>query len=160
MKEFAELKNVDLDIMVLYHENDCHFNLVIDKHSDLAIKGSITSRLDVGNIENNEKKDKPDVKGTKDSDILKLKKELKECKESKNMLEKKYLECVKELKVKTEEVEILKVEVNDVRMIIKLRDELDKEQLKNAIEGKNPPQEQKNLVLVKKVDFHHLWKKI
>ena len=137
MKEFAELKNVDLDIMVLYHENDCHFNLVIDKHSDLAVKGSITSRLNVGNMKNNDKKDKPDVKDTKDSDILKLKKELKECKESKNMLEKKYLECVKELKVKTEEVEILKIEVNDVRMIIKLRDELDKEQLNNAIEGKN-----------------------
>ena len=141
MKEFAELKNVDIDTMVLFHENDCHFNLVISKHSELALKGSITSRLDVENIENNDKMEKHHVKDNKDSEILRLKKELKECKENKNFLEKKYLECVKELKVKTEEAEILKVEVNDVRMIIRLRSELDKEQLKNAVQLKNSPSE-------------------
>ena len=33
MKKFAELNNVDIDDMVLFHENDCHFNLVVNNNS-------------------------------------------------------------------------------------------------------------------------------
>ena len=134
MKQFAELKNVDLDVMVLFHENDCHYNLVIKRNSDLALEGNIPTRLSSNIIDID---DKIDIKREKkEAEIVKLKKELKECKDSKALMEKKYLECVEELKIKTEEKEILKVEVNDLRMIVKLRDKLDEQQLKIVPENK------------------------
>ena len=34
MKEHAELKEVDLGEMILFHEDDCHFNLIISRDSD------------------------------------------------------------------------------------------------------------------------------
>ena len=42
MAEFAELKGVDIDDMVLLHENDVHFNLVVAGDSDLATQGSLS----------------------------------------------------------------------------------------------------------------------
>ena len=38
--------------MVLFHENDCHFNLVVDKNNDLATLGSLSRRLNVNLIAN------------------------------------------------------------------------------------------------------------
>ena len=40
----------NLDVMTLLHENDQHFNLVIDKKSDLAVLGSLSFRFNVGPI--------------------------------------------------------------------------------------------------------------
>ena len=132
MKVFAELKNVNLDVMVLYHEDDCHFSLVIDKNSELALKGSISSRLNGDSNEKNVrekeeegKQDKSDPKDEDKSDVTRLKKELKVLTESLEKMKKKYEESEKELKSKTEQTEILKSEVKDLRMIIKLRAELD-----------------------------------
>ena len=34
--KFAELKNVDIETMVLLHNNDSHFNLVVSNQSELA----------------------------------------------------------------------------------------------------------------------------
>ena len=48
MEAFAELKDVDIDEMVLFHQDDCHFNLVVNEESDLALKGSISQRFNVG----------------------------------------------------------------------------------------------------------------
>ena len=139
MKEFAELKDFDLDVMVLYHEDDCHFSLVIDKNSELALKGSISSRLSDTRIINNDEiiekeanQEKNDLKDEDRSEILRLKRELKASKETMENLEKNYTECEKELKSKTEQVEILKVEVKDLRMIIKLRKELDGKESNNC----------------------------
>ena len=50
MKKFAELNNVDIDDMVLFHENDCHFNLVVNKNSDLALLGNLSFRYTIGLI--------------------------------------------------------------------------------------------------------------
>ena len=140
MKDVAELKNVDLEVMSLYHENDCHFNLIIDKNSELALKGSISSRLDAGSTSKNEemiKNDKHEKKSNekddKDNEIIKLKKELKACKENISTMIKKYNECEEELKSKTEEAEISKIEIKDLRMIIRLKDELD-EKKRNHVE--------------------------
>ena len=77
MEEFAELKNVALDIMVLFHENDCHFNLVIDKTSDLAIQGSISTRLDVVMFENDKNVEKSGVEEDVKTENQNLKKELR-----------------------------------------------------------------------------------
>ena len=48
LKKFAQLKGVELGVMTLLHEDNIHFNLVIDKKSDLAILGSLSYRFNVG----------------------------------------------------------------------------------------------------------------
>lgn len=119
MKEFAELKNVELDTMVLLHEDDSHFNLIISGKSDLAQLGSLSYRFNVGptikdgdsvddNIEDEE--DFSSTNETVDVDIKTLKKELKETKKSMSALETEYLKCEHRLRNKTEELEILKTE--------------------------------------------------
>ena len=47
MERFAELKNVKQNDMVLLHDHDSHFNLIISKDSEL-IKGSLSYRFNVG----------------------------------------------------------------------------------------------------------------
>ena len=127
MEEFAELKNVDLDTMVLYHENDSHFNLVINRTNELATLGSISTRLDVGSTENDEKVEKAVNEEDVEAEIQKLRKEIKICKQNENTIKTKYEECIRELKNKTEEAEKLRVEVNDLRMIIELTEKLDQQ---------------------------------
>ena len=48
MKQFAELKGVELNDMILFHEDDCHFNLVVKKGSVLAMEGSLSYRHNIG----------------------------------------------------------------------------------------------------------------
>ena len=138
MRDVAELKDVDLETMVLYHENDCHFDLVIDKYSELAVKGSISTRLNDGvcvtadnKVVNDEKENKS--KDSKEMEIVRLKKELKISTENFSTMEKKYIKYQEELKSKTEEAEILKAEVKDLRMIIKLKDELDEKKSNSEV---------------------------
>ena len=52
MKQFAELQNVEIPNMVLLHENDVHFNLIVSKDSDLAKNGSISFDSNIGPIQN------------------------------------------------------------------------------------------------------------
>ena len=139
MKDVAELKNVDLEIMTLYHEDDCHFNLVINKNSELALKGSISTRLDAGEsgakddlVEIVVKEKKSNTKDDKEKELIKLKKELKTCKDNLNTMVQKYNDCEQDLRSKTEEAKILKVEIKDLRMIIQLKDELDKKKSNNV----------------------------
>ena len=131
LKDFAELKDVDIGVMVLLHENDCHFNLIVSDESDLANLGSLSYRFNVGptitiddTIEDEDETELYVPEPQKmDSNILDLQKELKKCRESKNLIEKEYKKCEKELRNKTEEAEILKVEVKDLKEILKLKDE-------------------------------------
>ena len=48
MEKFAELRNVELNNLVLLHEFDSHFNLIISKDSELAKNGSLSYRFNVG----------------------------------------------------------------------------------------------------------------
>ena len=48
LKDFAELKNVAMNDMVLLHEDDIHFNLIISGESDLAKCGSLSHRFSIG----------------------------------------------------------------------------------------------------------------
>ena len=133
LKQFSELKNVELSDMVLMHENDSHFNLIVNDESDLVKFGNLSQIFAVGPNE----EEKEDTKacdseeeavkeqtGEKKSELVKLKQELKKCKESKDILAKEYVECEKELRIKTEELEKSKIEVKDLRKIVKLRNEL------------------------------------
>ena len=56
LKDDAVLKDVELDEMVLFHENDNHFNLVVNEKSDLAMQGSLSYRFNDGPILQAEKK--------------------------------------------------------------------------------------------------------
>ena len=138
LKEFAELKNVELNEMVLLHEDDSHFNLIISKDSNLARLGSLSYRTSIGPIkesqdtnirkENTEKIEVVATKDEKDSikDMEKLKFEIKQLKESKIVLEKEYSKCEQLLKQKTEEAAKLAIELKDLKEIISLEGELKK----------------------------------
>ena len=47
LAEDAEIKDVELEDMVLIHENDIHFNLVVGKNSVLATLGSLSYRNNI-----------------------------------------------------------------------------------------------------------------
>ena len=115
LKQFAEL-NIEMEDMVLLHQDDHHFNLIISGDSDLAKLGSLSNRAngvkDIGEVN--------------DKDLEKLKVELENCLKKQSYIEKEYFDCEKELRKMTEEVEKLRVENNDLRMILKLKDELKK----------------------------------
>ena len=125
--------------MVLFHENDNHFNLIVSEESDLATLGSLSYRFNVGPIltiddtieEEDEYEGETVLKSQNDgSKLLDLQKELKKCREIKNKIENEYKKCEQELRNKTEEAEILKVEVKDLKEILKLKDECDLKEAK------------------------------
>ena len=140
MEQFAELRNVEQNDMILLHEDDSHYNLIISKDSDLAKLGSLSFRFNVGPLVNNatgeSDKDTKEEIGKcneteeaenvdqNESELAKLKIEFKKCKESRDAFEKEYFKCEKELRIKTEETEKLKLEIKDLRKIVKLRKEI------------------------------------
>ena len=88
LKEFAELKEVEINDLVLLHENDMHFNLIISKESDLAKHGSLSYRFNVGPImqklnqsdetsESNSKDEEESI--SQESSLDDVKKQLKDC---------------------------------------------------------------------------------
>ena len=133
MKEYAELKNVEINEMVLLHEEDMHFNLVVSKDSDLAKLGSLSFRFNVGPLINDdfeipedpaqEEKVLDDDTG-KGENALEVKRELKKYKEENKKLREDYLKCVNELKKSTEENIILKAEVKDLKQFVELENEV------------------------------------
>ena len=129
MKQFAELKKADLGEMVLIHENDCHFNLIISKDSDLATLGSLSHRFKIGPKEQikDEEKEVTNNKIDENKDkinIKELEKELKKAQESQRKAQNDYIACEKELRKKTEEDEILKIEIKDLKEFLLLKDEV------------------------------------
>ena len=160
--KFAELKDVKLNDMILLHEDDNHFNLIVNNRSDLAVMGSLSYRFNVGpmmetcedglndvetktttdniekettkSMEDNDDKKKEKKEEERLKDLVEVRKELKQCKLSKNIIEAEYYKCEKELKVKTEEVEKLKLELKDLKEIKELEKELkDKEDESNHV---------------------------
>ena len=132
MKEFSELKNVELNDITLLHQNDNHFNLIVNKHSNIAVEGSVTQRL-LSGFENEEseqgeevnKKAGDDSKTSENKDISEMQKELKKYKKSLELIEAEYKKCERELRFKTEEAEKYKIEIKDLRKIIELGKEFD-----------------------------------
>ena len=141
LKQFAELKDVEMEELVLYHENDCHFNLVIGENSDLALEGSLSHRLNIGPLLDNgysandeDKNESEDIsEETEKSRISKLEKELKKSCCEKSSIEDKYLSCERELRAMTEEFEKVKLELKDTKEILKLKDELAEKDLDESV---------------------------
>ena len=123
MKEYAELQNVDLGEMVLIHENDTHFNLIVPEDSELATVGSLSYRANIGPLTDDNKKqeEEEESKGADmNNDKSDIKIELKKANEKNKYIEKEYNKCKEELKIKTEEIEKLKIEVKDLKEVMKL----------------------------------------
>ena len=138
MKPFAELKDVEIDEIVLLHERDVHFDLIVSKDSDLAKVGSLSFQSNIGpsldriDVDKRKKTFAEAVKDKtnedKDIEIKNLKLEIEKINVKTSSIKKQYDECEKALRKKTEECEILKSELNDLRTIIKLEKELEKTQ--------------------------------
>ena len=116
LKNLAEL-NIDMKDMVLIHEDDLHFNLIIPGDSDLAKLGSL-SRREKSSKENNT---------VEEVDMEVLKDEYEKSLKKQSFIEKEYFECQKELRKKSEEVEKLRIELEDIKIILKLKEELEKQ---------------------------------
>ena len=132
MKEHAELKGVHLDEMVLFHENDMHFNLIVSENDDLVTMGSLSYRTNIGPYMKSTDKDEVKSKD-QEADNKSAEKEnkiltdqIKQLKEKITFLEKDYQECEHELKSKSEEIEHLKIKMR-AQEEIKILDEKSKE---------------------------------
>ena len=127
LKEYAELKNVEIDDLVLLHENDMHFNLIVSKKSDLAMLGSLSYRANIRpmiDIMDEDEDNSTEVieserdKTPEEYKVLQLK--LKKLQDRHDNLESEYKKCENQLKRKTEEVEKLKIEVKDMKQTLEI----------------------------------------
>jgi stress-induced morphogen len=153
LEKYAELKNVKLEDMALLHEDNNHFNLIVNKDSDLALLGSLSFRLNLGSLKESRKIDIPQetepVEKVDFEELAKIKKDWKKCEKDKKLIEQEYFKCENELKIKTEEVEKLKLEIRDLKQIGDLKNDL--ENIKqpvgiNSFEGNNPKDIDVNIV--------------
>ena len=94
LAKYAELNDVEIEDMILFHEEEMHFNLVVKKNSKLATQGSLSFRHNIGPImTNNVKKEtqsevcekKDNTKEPEDNEefdnLIDQRKELQACKE-------------------------------------------------------------------------------
>ena len=125
LEEDAVLKNVEIKDMVLLHDDDVHFNLVVSKDSNLAILGSISYRQNIGVLMETKTSNLKETETQNDGDTQNkaLKKELKETIENRNKFEKLYNECEKALREMCVENEKLKSEVKDLKEILQINTE-------------------------------------
>ena len=110
MEAFAELKNVEQDDLVLLHEAETHFNLVISRDSDLAKQGCLSYRFNFGSTKKSESNANYAKTAKEDTEHIRdIEKQLREVMENMTKLQKEYNKCEEESKKKTEEVETLKI---------------------------------------------------
>ena len=152
MKEFAELKDTEIGAIVLLHENDVHFNLIVSENDELVKTGSLSFMTNFGPmLETKEpEKSKSYVEavandwnndGTLQEELKKLKKDLKARNEQIKNLEKQYDECEDALKKAVEESEKLKSELKDLKTMKILEKEL-QETSKNKVYMSNDTKSQ------------------
>ena len=135
MKEYADLKHVDINEMVLIHDDDSHFNLIVAEDSELATKGSLSFRTNIGPlIEHDDAKDtetrdkQPNNEIEKlemKNEIKSLKNQLKKSNDTIDFLKEDYIKCDFELRKKTEEVEKLKIELSSIKEFIGLQEKVE-----------------------------------
>ena len=98
LKKFAELKDVNIDDLVLLHVKDTHFNLVISNESDLAKYGSLSYRFYIGPIDETDGSTDELISEEKEiglEETTNTKKALKECEKAKTIIEAEYYKCEK-----------------------------------------------------------------
>ena len=126
MKTFAEVKNVEFEEMVLFHQNNSHFDLIVSENDELATVGSLSFRSNIGPLMNSEeteeKKEKVEEEKEKDfeKEIKALKTQIIKEKERYKYIETEFTLCKEELKRKTEENVKLKIEIKDLKEISQL----------------------------------------
>ena len=138
MKQFAELKNVELLDMVLLHENDTHFNLIVSEDNDLVNEGSISFRTNIGPMDQKDTVNENDI-GKKtfaeavvsgrnfedlNAEIKELKLALQKSKEKIVIIEKQYNDCEKQLIKTTEECTKFQSELQDLKAIMNLENKI------------------------------------
>ena len=118
MAEFAILKNVDMGVMVLLHDNDNHFDLVISSDHELAANN----------------RDEPKQVILLDNQSV-VKQKFKMLLEKNRLLEAEYALVEKQLKMKTVQVKKLEVELADLKKIRGLVMDVDEEKEKEIEES-------------------------
>ena len=142
LKEDAELQNVDIEDMVLLHTNDCHFDLIVSETSDLAVFGSLSYRSNIGPINDKhavyEDKTVEDEKldREKNLEFASVQQKLNDLQIKHEKLESEYKQCVSQLKRKTEDEEKLKIEVKDLKTMMELMENAEKDNDKSDIVNK------------------------
>ena len=158
LKKFSELKDTKIDDLVLLHENDSHFNLVVSKESDLVKYGSLSYRFNVGPIMYDEDvmddqamtNDDDEEFQPEDEELTDVKKQLKECRKEKQNIEIEYYKCEKELNLKTEECEKLKIVIKDLKEIEQLKNDLEETDKAEAETENEPKDDNSNPWITKK----------
>ena len=126
MNEYSELRNVELDVMVLLHEKESHFDLIVSEDSELGTLGSLSYRTNIGPLINEnyieEKNDIPTKQKVTNSEteLTETKNEMLRVKERNKYIESEFIKCKEELKNKTKDCEKLKIEVMDLKKVIQL----------------------------------------
>ena len=152
MREFAELKDVEIDDIVLLHENDMHYNLIIAEDNELATVGSLSYMTNIVPLMKTNESDHNIVKEKTYVDVLvngskvlddpkaeieRLRKALQKSSDGYKALQKQYDECEAALRKSTEESEKLKSELKDFKIIMKIENELEKTQSRAPRNNKN-----------------------
>ena len=110
--EFEESRCVTSNEMVLLHDEDNHFDLIISKNSDLAKFGNLSNRYK--NLDLSDSSEEEDFEENDDeNEVVALKKELQEVKEINLVLQSELSKCEDKLKEKEEEMEKLKIKMKD-----------------------------------------------
>ena len=102
--------------------------------------------IDCGFKGNNDKELRNHLKSLHHQPSQSLLKELKECQASKEIIEKEYLQCEEELRKKTEDLEKLKIEVQDLRTIVDLRKQLQEREKLDMDEAEDEGYEKATLI--------------
>ena len=149
MKEFAELKNIEIDDIVLLHETDVHYNLIVAGDSELAKVGSLSFMTNFAPLVEQDRNNQ-DTKSYVDAvvngsnsevdsrdEVVKLKKALEASNKRNKSLEKQYDECEEALRKITEEYEKQKSELKDLREMMKIQKELEETPIKPPLEDAN-----------------------
>ena len=138
MSDIAELKDVNIEDLVLLHENDNHFDLVVAESSELIKFGGLSDRNIMSQNKNDDIIKTNEEENNHKKTVQELKAEIKNLEKKNELFKKQYMDCERELKLKTEETERLKTELKDVKLKISLENEIRiNEDLDNSIAMKN-----------------------
>ena len=124
-----------------------HFNLVVSKYSELATYGSLSHRLTAGSnlgdikevIDDVVVTESPETDNKSKDELKELKKALQKSNERNKVIEQEYLKCEEELVKKTEEAEMLKSELKDLKQVLKLEKEFEQAQSEHCIDDNDCP---------------------
>ena len=119
------------DDLVLLHENENHFDLIIPKKHNLALEGSISEKLEnkentsIVRFSNTKRTDHVELE---EKDKINIEKEVEKLSEELKMVKKTYADCAKDLKKKTEDFD----KINGELQSSFLKDNLEKAVIKTT----------------------------